>query len=154
MTFGEFRNTNRYIMADVVEFINTNGEEIDIDNLDDEVLQNMDVVETRSDGGYLEIMIMVDLIEKAKREYFNLLAKVEEINKRTEMPTLEELPKLLGISVTQWDTVCDLFDGMYADIILVTIWKNNDNKYAIGKDVEVFDENDYIRNLTDEEMTR
>lgn len=97
---------------------------------------------------------MIDLIEKAKKEYFNLLAKVEEINNRTDIPTLEELPKLLDISVLQWDTVCDLFDGMYADVIVVTIWKKNDNEYAIGSTVEVFDENDYIRDLTDEEMKR
>jgi hypothetical protein len=57
MTFGEFRNTEEYIFADVIEFVDTNGEEMDIDNPDDEVLQNIEVVETHSDGGYLEITL-------------------------------------------------------------------------------------------------
>ena len=57
MTFGEFRNTEEYIVADVIEFVDTNGEEMDIDNLDDEVLQNIEVVDTYSDGGYLEITL-------------------------------------------------------------------------------------------------
>lgn len=57
MTFGEFRNTEEYIVADVIEFIDTNGEEMDIDNLDDEVLQNIEIINIHSDGGYLEITL-------------------------------------------------------------------------------------------------
>lgn len=55
MTFGEFRNTEQYLMADEISFVDTNGEEMDIDNLDDEVLQDICVVEAHSNGGYLEI---------------------------------------------------------------------------------------------------
>ena len=95
---------------------------------------------------------MENLIEKAKKEYFELLAKVEDINRRLNKPTLEELPELLGVKVTQWDKVCDLFDGMYGNI-LITIWERTDNTYGIGSTVEVFDKDDnYIRDLTDEEM--
>lgn len=57
MTFGKFRNTEEYIVADVIEFVDTNGEKMDIDNLDDEVLQNIEVVDAHSDGGYLEITL-------------------------------------------------------------------------------------------------
>ena len=57
MTFGEFRNTEEYIVADVIEFIDTNGEEMDIDNLDDEALQNIEVVDIHSNGSYLEITL-------------------------------------------------------------------------------------------------
>lgn len=57
MTFEEFRNTEEYIFADVIDFVDINGKKIDIDNLDDEVLQNIEVVETHSDGGYLEITL-------------------------------------------------------------------------------------------------
>ena len=57
MTFGEFKNTEQYLMADEISFVDINGEEMDIDNLDDEVLQNICVVEAHSKGGYLEIML-------------------------------------------------------------------------------------------------
>ena len=58
MTFGEFRNTEQYLMANEISFIDTNGQEMDIDNLDDEVLQDVYVVETHSSsGGYLEIIL-------------------------------------------------------------------------------------------------
>lgn len=57
MTFGEFRNTEEYIVANIIELVDTNGEKMDIDNLNDEVLQNIEVVDTYSDGGYLEITL-------------------------------------------------------------------------------------------------
>ena len=57
MTFGEFRNTEQYLMADEISFVDTNGEEMDIDNLDDETLQDICVVKAHSNGGYLEITL-------------------------------------------------------------------------------------------------
>lgn len=61
MTFGEFKNTEEYIEADVVIFVDTNGEEMDIepicDSEDMEILDNIEVVETHKDGGYLEITL-------------------------------------------------------------------------------------------------
>lgn len=57
MTFREFRNTEQYVNADVISFVDTNGEEMDIDNLDDEVLQDIYVVEVHSNGGHLEITL-------------------------------------------------------------------------------------------------
>lgn len=99
-----------------------------------------------------EVDDMENLIEKAKKEYFELLAKVEGINRRINKPTLEELPELLGVQVTQWDKACDLFDGIYGSI-LITVWQKSDDAYGIGSSVEVFDENDnYIRDLTDDEI--
>ena len=95
---------------------------------------------------------MENLIEKAKKEYFELLTKIEEINKRPNRPILKELPKLLDIKVTQFDQECDLFDGMYGSI-LVTVWHKTDDIYSIGNSIEIFDENNnYIRDLTNEEM--
>lgn len=61
MTFGEFKNTEEYIEADVVGFVDTNGEEMDIepicDSEDMEILNNIEVVETHKDDGYLEITL-------------------------------------------------------------------------------------------------
>ena len=61
MTFGEFKNTDEYIEADVVSFVDTNGEEMDIelicDSEDMEILDNIEVVEIHRDGGYLEITL-------------------------------------------------------------------------------------------------
>lgn len=57
MTFGEFRKTVQYLMADKISFVDTSGEEMDIDNLDDEKLQDICVVKTHSNGGYLEITL-------------------------------------------------------------------------------------------------
>ena len=61
MTFREFKNTEEYIEADVVSFVGTNGEEMDIepicDSEDMEILDNIEVVETHKDGGYLEITL-------------------------------------------------------------------------------------------------
>ena len=57
MTFGEFRNTEQFFMANEISFVYTNGEEMDIDNINEETLQGIEVIETHSNGGYLEIMI-------------------------------------------------------------------------------------------------
>lgn len=57
MTFGEFRKTVQYLMADEISFVDTSGEEMDIDNLDDEELEDICVVKTHSNGGYLEITL-------------------------------------------------------------------------------------------------
>ena len=100
---------------------------------------------------------MNKLIEKAKKEYFELVAKVNEINRGVNKPSLEELPELLGVRVTQWDKTSDLFDGVYGNIY-ITIYQiyqqEQDDAYGIGQTVEVFDENEnYIRDLTDEEMS-
>lgn len=96
--------------------------------------------------------VMKNLIKKAKKEYFELLAKVEEVNRKLNKPTLKELPELLGVKVTQWDEECNLFDGMYGSI-LITVWERKDNTYGIGDTVEVFDKDDnYVRDLTDEEI--
>ena len=54
MTFKEFKNTNKYLNANVIEFVDTNGENCeDID----EVIDNMNVVDFHLDGGYLEIVL-------------------------------------------------------------------------------------------------
>lgn len=96
---------------------------------------------------------METLIEKAKKEYFELFSKVENVNRRLNKPILKELPEILGVKVTQWDEECNLFDGMYGSI-LITVWEKTDNTYGIGSTVEVFDENDnYIRDLTDNEIS-
>lgn len=95
---------------------------------------------------------MENLIEKAKKEYFELLAKVEDVNRRLNKPTLKELPKILGIKVIRLDEEYNLFDGMYGSI-LITVWKKTDNAYGISDVVEVFDKDDnYVRDLTDEEI--
>lgn len=61
MTFGGFKNTEEYIEADVVSFVDTSGEELDIDPICDsedmEILDNVEIVETHKDGGYLEIIL-------------------------------------------------------------------------------------------------
>lgn len=57
MTFGEFRYTEQYLMADEISFVDTIGEEMDIDNFDNEVLQDICVVEAHNNGGHLEIML-------------------------------------------------------------------------------------------------
>ena len=61
MTFGEFKNTEEYIEAYLVSFVDTNGEEMDIepicDSEDMEILDSIEVVETHKDGGYLEITL-------------------------------------------------------------------------------------------------
>ena len=54
MTFKEFKNTEEYLCADVISFVDVNGENCeDID----EVLDNMNVVSFHRDGGYLEIVL-------------------------------------------------------------------------------------------------
>ena len=61
MTFKEFKNTEDYIEADVISFVDTNGEEMDIDPICDsedmKILNNIEVVEAHKDGGYLEITL-------------------------------------------------------------------------------------------------
>ena len=57
MTFGELKNIEAYIMADTISFVDTNGEEMDIDNLEDPVLEDTWVVKTHISGGHLEIVL-------------------------------------------------------------------------------------------------
>ena len=57
MTFGEFRHTEQYGLADEICFVDTNGEEMDIDNIYEETLQGIEVIAANSNGGYLEIML-------------------------------------------------------------------------------------------------
>lgn len=74
MTFGKFKNTEEYIEADVISFVDTNGEEMDIepicDSEDMEILDNIEVVETHKDGGYLEITLNDDFKEENGYEDF------------------------------------------------------------------------------------
>lgn len=57
MTFGELRKKRIYIIAATISFVNTDGEEIVIDNLDDEILQDTRVAGTYYNGSHLEIML-------------------------------------------------------------------------------------------------
>jgi len=58
MLFKDFRKTMDFLTADVIEFIDTNGVELDIDDLEDEVLDNFDVKEWhKSDSEVLEIVL-------------------------------------------------------------------------------------------------
>lgn len=57
MLFRDYKMTDEFLTADVVEFINTNGNELDIDNLEDETLNYFDIEETHKKGGYLEIVL-------------------------------------------------------------------------------------------------
>ena len=57
MLFKDFRETMDFLTADVIEFIDTNGAELEIDNLEDEALDNFDVVNSRRSGEVLEIIL-------------------------------------------------------------------------------------------------
>ena len=57
MLFKDFRKTMDFLTADVIEFIDTNGAELEIDNLEDEALDNFDVVNSRRSGEVLEIIL-------------------------------------------------------------------------------------------------
>lgn len=54
MTFKEFKNTDEYLKANVISFVDINGE--DCEDID-EVLDNMNVVDFHLDGAYLEIVL-------------------------------------------------------------------------------------------------
>lgn len=54
MTFKEFKNTDEYLNANVIEFVDTNGENCEDT---DEVLDNMNVVDFHCNSGYLEIVL-------------------------------------------------------------------------------------------------
>lgn len=57
MTFKEFKNTKEYLNADVISFVDIDGEDCeDIEDID-EVLDNMNIVDFHCDGGYLEIVL-------------------------------------------------------------------------------------------------
>ena len=55
MLFKEFRKTDDYFSADVISFIDINGE--DCEDTDDEVLDNMNIIDIHRDGGYLELTL-------------------------------------------------------------------------------------------------
>ena len=57
MLFKDFRKTMEFSTADLIEFIDTNGAELEIDNLEDEALDNFDVVNSLRSGEVLEIIL-------------------------------------------------------------------------------------------------
>ena len=57
MMFEEFRETEDFMLADVIAFVGTDGEERDIDDPDSEDLDNFDVEDWHKDNGYLEIVL-------------------------------------------------------------------------------------------------
>lgn len=57
MMFEEFRETEDFKLADVVTFVGTDGEELDIDNLYNGDLDSFDVEDWHKDNGYLEIVL-------------------------------------------------------------------------------------------------
>lgn len=61
MKFKDFRQTDTYLCANVVYFVDTNGE--DCEDID-EVIDNMEVVKVYSNNGYLEIVL--DYVEEEK----------------------------------------------------------------------------------------
>lgn len=57
MMFEEFRETEDFKLADVVTFVGTDGEELDIGNQYSEDLDSFYVEGWHKDGGYLEIVL-------------------------------------------------------------------------------------------------
>lgn len=57
MMYGEFRETEDFKSADVITFVDTNGEELDIDNLYSDDLNEFYVENWHSDNGQLEIVL-------------------------------------------------------------------------------------------------
>ena len=57
MMFEEFRETEDFKLADVISFVGTEGEELDIDNPYSEDLNGFCVENWHSDNGYLEIVL-------------------------------------------------------------------------------------------------
>ena len=57
MMFKEFRETEDFKLADVISFVGTEGEELDIDNPYSEDLNGFCVENWHSDNGYLEIVL-------------------------------------------------------------------------------------------------
>ena len=57
MMFEEFRETEDFKSADVIAFVGTDGEELDIDNPYSEDLDSFYVDDWHSDNGHLEIVL-------------------------------------------------------------------------------------------------
>ena len=57
MMFEEFKETEDFKLADVISFVGTEGEELDIDNPYSEDLNGFCVENWHSDNGYLEIVL-------------------------------------------------------------------------------------------------
>ena len=57
MMFKEFRETEGFKFADVITFVGTDGEELDIDNPYSEDLDSLYVEDWHKDNGYLEIVL-------------------------------------------------------------------------------------------------
>ena len=57
MMFEEFRETEDFKSADVIAFVGTDGEELDIDNPYSEDLDSFYVENWHKDNGYLEIVL-------------------------------------------------------------------------------------------------
>lgn len=62
MKFKDFKQTDTYLCANVVYFVDTYGE--DCEDID-EVMDSMEVVKVYSNNGYLEIILDPELILKS-----------------------------------------------------------------------------------------
>ena len=68
ITYKEFKETNIYKSAVIIEFINANGQS-SFDDISDEALESMIVKDYNYSSGYLEIILR----EKEKKEMENML---------------------------------------------------------------------------------
>ena len=68
ITYKEFKETNIYKSAVIIEFINANGQS-SFDDISDEALESMIVKDYNYSSGYLEIILR----EKEKKELENML---------------------------------------------------------------------------------
>ena len=57
MMFEEFRETEDFKSVDVIAFVGTDGEELDIDDPYSEYLDSFYVEDWHKDNGYLEIVL-------------------------------------------------------------------------------------------------
>ena len=60
MKFKELKTTEKYLAADEICFVDANGTEMNIQNLDDDTLDNLNIAKVSQDGGYLEIVFNIN----------------------------------------------------------------------------------------------
>lgn len=60
MKFKELKTTEKYLAADEICFVDVNGTEMNIENLDNDTLDNLDIANASKDGGYMEIMFDIN----------------------------------------------------------------------------------------------
>ena len=132
ITYNEFKNTDIFKSAVIIEFVNANGQS-SFDHISDEALGSMIVKDYNYSSGYLEIVLREEennMLEKlVGRRYANL----ELLKNDIETLTGKTISTILESESERFEDMDFMIDFEFEEFDIHTIFylKDNGNNYYI-----------------------